>query len=86
MVNDTENHINERFTDQKDAIDDLMAEDREFRALCEDYNACVNALRYWAGSKAPEAKTRVNEYRTLVHELEEEISQALAAEKPWWSG
>lgn len=86
MVNDTENHINERFPDQKDAIDNLMAEDPEFRALCEDYNACVNALRYWAESQAPEAKTRLNEYRTLVHELEEEISQALAAEKPWWSG
>jgi uncharacterized protein YdcH (DUF465 family) len=84
MVNDTENHINERFPDQKHAIDDLMAEDSEFRALCEDYNACVNALRYWAESKAPEAKTRVNEYRTLVHELEEEINQALITLKPRW--
>jgi hypothetical protein len=56
-----------------------MEEDGEFHALCEDYDACVDALRYWGKSKEPEAKTRVNEYRNLVRELEEEITQALAA-------
>jgi hypothetical protein len=45
--------------------------------MCEDHDACVNALQYWAKSKAPEAKTRVNEYRALVRELQEEIAQAL---------
>jgi hypothetical protein len=54
-----------------------MAEDPEFLALCEDYDACVNALRYWAESKDPEAETRVNEYRVLVRDLEEEITQFL---------
>ena len=49
--------------------------------MCEDYDACVNALRYWTESKEPEAKTRVNEYRALVQELLEEITQALAARK-----
>ncbi|MBW2657311.1 MAG: hypothetical protein JRC59_06365 [Deltaproteobacteria bacterium] len=50
--------------------------------MCEDYDACVNALRYWAKSEAPEAKTRVNEYRALVRELEEEVTQFLAALEP----
>ena len=59
-----------------------MAEDPEFLALCEDYDACVNALRYWAKSEAPEAKTRVNEYRALVRALEEEVTQFLAALEP----
>ncbi len=54
-----------------------MAEDPEFLALCEDYDACVNALRYWSQSKKPEAKTRVSEYRALVRDLEEEIDQVL---------
>ena len=54
-----------------------MAEDPEFPALCEDYEACVNALRYWARSDAPEARIRVNEYRTLTEELEEEITSLL---------
>jgi hypothetical protein len=59
-----------------------MAIDTEFLALSEDYDTCVNALRYWIGSKEPEAKTRVNEYRILVHELEKEITQVLAGPQP----
>ena len=55
-----------------------MAEDSEFLAMCEDYDACVNALRYWTESKEPEAKTRVNEYLALVQDLEEEVTQALS--------
>ena len=57
----------------------LMAEDPEFRAICEDYDDCVHAWQYWAKSKEPEAETRVNEYRTLIKELENEITQALTA-------
>ena len=76
-MNDKARHIREQFSDKKPSIDLLMAEDPEFLALCEDYDACVDALRYWAKSEAPEAKTRVNEYRALVRDLEEEIAQAL---------
>ena len=56
-----------------------MAEDPEFLTLCEDYDACVDAVRYWTKSEAPEAEIRVNEYRTLVRELQQEIAQALIA-------
>jgi len=55
----------------------LMAKDPEFVVLCEDYNDCVNALRHWSRSRAPEAETRVKEYRALIEELEEEITRAL---------
>ena len=75
-------HIRERFPDKKHRIDLLMAEDSEFPARSEDYDTCVTALWYWAGSSAPEAETRVIEYHTLIKELEEEISQFLAAPKP----
>ena len=75
-------HIRERFPDKAHTIDLLMAEDPEFLTLCEDHDACVDALRYWTNSKAPEAETRVAEYRTLVRELREEITQALKALKP----
>ncbi len=80
-MNDMARHIRERFPDKKHSIDLLMAEDPEFLDLCEDHDACVDALRYWAKSKKPEAETRVNEYRTLVRELQEEITQALEALK-----
>ena len=75
-------HIRERFSDKKHTIDLLMAEDPEFLDLCEDHDACVNALRYWAKSEEPEAETRVHEYHTLVRELQEEIARALAALEP----
>ena len=75
-------HIRERFPNLKHTIDLLMAEDLEFLTLCEDHDACVDALRYWTNSEAPEAETRVNEYHTLVRELQEEIAQALKALEP----
>ena len=76
-MNDKTYHIRERFPDEKHTINLLMAEDLEFRAICEDYGDCINALRYWVQSEAPEAETRVDEYRTLIQELEEEIRVAL---------
>ena len=81
-MDDKTRHIRERFPDKKQNLDLLMGEDPEFLALCEDYDACVNALRYWAESKDPEAETRVNEYRALVRYLEEEIDQVLVALEP----
>ena len=80
-MNDKALHIRERFPDKNHAIDLLIAENPEFRAICEDYEACINALRYWGKSKEPEAEIRANEYRTLIRELEEEATQALAALK-----
>ena len=81
-MNDKAHYIRERFPDKKHGIDLLMAEDPEFFTLCEDHDACVNALRFWTRSKESVAETRVNEYRTLVRELREEIVQALEALDP----
>lgn len=78
-MKDEPRHILEKFREDSHTIAHLIEKDDEFLALCEDYDACVNALRYWAKSKAPEAKTRVKEYRTLIKELEEEIRAALKA-------
>ncbi len=80
-MNDKTYHIQEQFPDKSDTIALLAAEDPEFRALCEDYDDCINALRYWEQSKETEHKTRVDEYRNLVRELEEEIIQALVVLK-----
>ena len=81
-MNDKGRHIRKRFPDKKHAIDLLILEDPEFLTLCEDHDACVDALRYWAKSEKPEAKTRVNEYHTLIRELQQEIAQALEALEP----
>jgi hypothetical protein len=81
-MSDKAYHILKRFQDKRPAITNLMDEDAEFLALCEDYDACVSAFYYWSMSKDGEAEKRVDEYRILIKELEEEIAQALAALKP----
>jgi hypothetical protein len=78
-MNDKVHTIREQFPDQDNTIDLLMAEDPEFLAMYEDYDACLNALQYWVKSQEPEAKDRVNEYRALIRELQQEISEALVA-------
>ena len=72
-------HFLERFPGKREAIRLLMAENAEFRALCEDYGDCIRARQFWSQSTASEAETRVNEYRTLVEELKKEILEALSA-------
>lgn len=74
---DIARHIREVLPDQKDSIDLLVGEDAEFLAMCDDYDVCVDALRYWAGSEESGAKTRVGEYRDLIGALYEEITQIL---------
>lgn len=81
-MSDEQFYIIKQFSDKNHTITRLMEEDPEFLALCEDYHLCVEALRYWEQSKEPEAETRVDEYRTLVQELEEEIAQALVDLEP----
>ena len=81
-MNEKAGHIRERFKEKSHIIDLLMAKDPEFLSLCEDFDACVKALGYWAESKAPEAEARVNEYRTIIEELEAEINQALVSVPP----
>ena len=77
-------HIRKRFPDMSENIALLMTKDSDFLTICEDYRDCIHALRHWRQSKEPEAETRVNEYRTLIGELEDEINQALITLKPRW--
>ena len=80
-MNDKGHHIIGRFPDKSHTLARLMAEDQEFFSLCEDYDSCVDAMHYWSKSTEPEAEIRVNEYRTLAQELEEEVVEALIALK-----
>ena len=70
-------HLLKRFPGRNDTLVRLMFEDSEFYQLCQDYEDCVNALQYWSTSKEAVSKTRLDEYCTLVRELEEEILQAM---------
>ena len=72
----------ERFPDQRSLLAHCMATDPEFYALCQDYEICLKALQYWTASSELEARDRRVEYRTLVHELEEEITDDLKSSNP----
>ena len=78
-MNEIIHYILERLPEKSHLIHLRMEKDPDFATLCEDYNDCVNALRYWSRSKTPEAETRVGEYRIIIREIEEEICQELAA-------
>ena len=81
-MNDPTHHICERFQNDRHQINVLVTKDPEFLALCEDYEACVNALQYWSESNEPEAEARVDEYHNLILELEDEIGGVLRSLKP----
>ena len=78
-MNEKNHSIIKRFPEKIHALTLLMAEDPAFLAVCEDYDACIEALRYWSRSNEPEAAARINEYNALVRELEEEIIQIVEA-------
>jgi len=78
-MNDKNHSILRRFPEKIHTLTLLMAEDPEFLDVCDDYDACIEALRYWARSNEPEAATRINEYNALVRELEDEILQVVTA-------
>jgi hypothetical protein len=81
-MNDNNLRVLQRFSGHDATLVRHMAENPEFYTLCQDYEDCVNAWRYWTASRAPEAKARVEEYHALVRELEEEIAQVLKSFKP----
>jgi hypothetical protein len=76
-VVDITSHIREQLPDQQDSIDRLAGKDGEFLVLCDDFDACVDALQYWASSEEPGAQARVSEYRDLIGALFEEITHIL---------
>lgn len=64
-------HLLERYPEHELAIRRLRARDPEFRAVCDDLEAVLQALERWQGS-GREAPRRIEEYRRLLAELEAE--------------
>ena len=71
-------YIRKKFPDKCNILDFLLSVDPDFLSLCEDYDACIKALHYWCSSTAPEAELRVNEYKRLILELQDEIEHILS--------
>ena len=69
-------HILDRLPQHAAAIRERMMIDWEFRALCADYGDALEALRRWEASD-DRRHNRVEEFRTLLAELEQEIVREL---------
>jgi hypothetical protein len=63
-----------RFPAKAAVIRRLWKESESFRSLCEEYQLAVATLRRWEDEGQQQ---RIREYRTLVHELEGDIADAL---------
>ena len=66
-----------KFPQHKGVIQRLYKSNDEFRALCDDYLKCKEALTYWNISNSDQAPLRVNEYQSLLEGLENEILRHL---------
>lgn len=63
----------ERFPDRRRTFSRLYADHEDFQSLCENYQQCSTALRYWTDSKDENAPARHQEYGEILQELEMEI-------------
>jgi hypothetical protein len=65
-------HLLARFPDCEFAIHRLYARDAAVRAICDDYEEAVTALRHWESADPTDA-AKAEDYRQLADEIEAEI-------------
>ena len=66
-------HFIEQFPEHQSSLERLWDVNASFQSLCDDYQDCAAALKYWQLSAGEEAREYRDEYAALVVELEEEI-------------
>jgi len=71
-------HVLDQLPQHQPALRERMMVDREFRSLCEDYGDTLEALRRWEVSADRHQAARVEEFRNLLAELEQDILRELA--------
>jgi hypothetical protein len=67
----------ERFPEKGAVLRRIFESNQSFRSLCEEYEECLIALRYWRESSLTEAPDFRNEFSSLLSELEDEILEHL---------
>jgi hypothetical protein len=70
-----------RFPEQREALHRLFMSNLLFQSLCEEYEDCLAALRYWRESNSSEALRLQKEFSSLLSDLEEEILISLRRDK-----
>lgn len=69
----------ERFPERVQTVRLLYLRDERFRAICEDFTLAISALQRFEQRPDASLRPEVDDYRTLVRELEEELRVHLMA-------
>jgi hypothetical protein len=69
--------VERRFAGREASVGRAFAASESFRALCQDYVACADALARWQASESGSARLRSEEYAELLEELTKEIESRL---------
>ncbi len=72
----------ERFPESREILKRLFESSHSFQTLCEEYDDCLRAMRFWRESTFPEAPEFLNEFSSLLREFEEEIIEYLSKSIP----
>jgi len=73
----TLNRVKRRFAGREASVGRAFATSEPFRALCQDYVACADALTRWQASESGIERLRSEEYTELLEELTKEIESRL---------
>ncbi len=69
--------IVERFPEREADIRHLYQENEDFQEMCQDYNEVSMLLVAWAKKSSEVNATTIEDYQTLLKELEAEIRDLL---------
>jgi hypothetical protein len=69
--------VTDAFPEHEFVVRRIFASDAEFRTLCEDYSLATSALDRWKDNQE-----KSEQYRLVIHELEEEILEFIEGRHP----
>ena len=73
--------VKEKFPEEAARIENLYASDEDFRALCEDYFACIQYLQKFK-KEFREKQYSFDEYQNIQSELEKELKSFILPGNP----
>lgn len=74
-------HTEQHFVNRLELLRYLMKRDREFLAICKDYDICIQTVHYRSNEGAPPADKRAQEFQKIAEELVGEINDRLIASR-----
>jgi hypothetical protein len=74
--------VRKLFPDWAEEVSRLALRSEAFRTICEDYGMAVEALELLEIRNLPQDIDKMQEYRSLVRDLEKELKDELLATRP----